>query len=130
MATLDPSVQPAITAVDPTVYLTNENGGLLQALDLHLHSPGPTRSLDLQVTAGGSTTPRLLGAGWVLHEHEEYLHVLDQAVEWCEETEGRETEVTVELPYVVEEGRTPLEVAGTRFVVRVGPWRTATIRLR
>ncbi len=56
------------------------------------------------------------------------------------ETEGRETEVTVELPFlsfthaflanVVEEGRTPLAVAGTRFVVRVGPWRLATIRLQ
>ena len=75
MATLDPSVQPGITAAGPTVFLKNENGRLLQALDLHLRSPGPTGPLDVPV----------------------FLH---------------------------------MQVAGTRFVVRVGPWRRATIRLR
>ncbi|TFG88888.1 MAG: hypothetical protein E4H17_01625, partial [Gemmatimonadales bacterium] len=161
MATLDPSVQPAITAVDPTVYFKVENGSLLQALDLHLRSPGPTGSLDLLVTAGGTTTEhrldpvgpgesthrlyvpdvreptsltlRLRGAGRVLHEHmvrwlpqrhwtvyvvqlshfdpgytdlpssvmEEYLHFLDQAVEWCEETETWPEETR--FRYVVEQ---------------------------
>ncbi len=60
MATLDPSVQPAITAADPTVFLKLENGRLLQALDLHLRSPGPTGPLVVLVTAGGATTEHRL----------------------------------------------------------------------
>lgn len=55
------------------------------------------------------------------------------------ETEGVETDVTVDLPFasftkavetnLVEEGARPLKCDGTRFTVHVAPWRVATVRL-